>query len=188
MVGRSSIGIIPPGPGLGLDAPISRFCRLNRLDAPCVLAFSNERWRMLYHAVNPVQRFNCWRWPLGCPSSGRVLATCPNDVVLGLFGAGPDMHTLPIAPDRHRGTCRLLPERFVMKPRPVRCQRVDRFPSFHGVDQHFRVMTGSHAATVPGAIAVHADRFRMSFLENGVLIRRGGPVFGRRCGAEDERD
>jgi len=101
---------------------------------------------------------------------------------------GPDMHTLPILPDGHR-TRRLLPERFVMRQRPVRNQRVDRFPNFHGVDEHFRVVTGSHAAAVTQRrIAIHADRFRVRFLENGVLIRRDGPAFGRRYGTEDERD
>jgi hypothetical protein len=49
-------------------------------------------------------------------------------------------------------------------------------------------MTGSHAATVSDPIAVHADRFRVRLLENGLLVGRHGPVFGRRCRAEDERD
>jgi hypothetical protein len=49
-------------------------------------------------------------------------------------------------------------------------------------------MTSAHAATVPGSKAVHANRFHVSFLENGGLIRRAGPVFGGRYGAEDERD
>ena len=95
---------------------------------------------------------------------------------------------LPIVPDRHHGTCRLLPERFAMRLCPVGCQRVDHFPSFHRVHEHFRVVTGSHTATVPDPIAVHADGFRVSFLVSGVMIRRRGPVFGRRYGAEDERD
>ena len=121
-------------------------------------------------------------------SSGRVFGGLSNDVVLGLFRADPDMHMLPIVPDCDRGACRLLPERLAMRPRPIRCQGVDRFPSFHGVDELFRVMTGGHAATVPGSIAVHADRFRVGFLVNGVLILGAGPIFGRCCGAEDERD
>ena len=48
---------------------------------------------------------------------------------------------LPIVPDRHGGACRLLPEGFVMRPCPVRCERVDDFPSFHGVHEHLRVVT-----------------------------------------------
>jgi hypothetical protein len=121
-------------------------------------------------------------------SSGCVLGALSHDVVLGLFCAGPDVHTLPIVPRRHRSTRRLLPKRFVMGPRPVRNERVDRFPDFHGVDERFRVVTGSHAATVPGLIAVRADRFLVSFLENSLLIGRDGPVFSRRRGTEDERD
>jgi hypothetical protein len=98
------------------------------------------------------------------------------------------MDTLPIVPRRHRSTRRLLPKRFVTRPRPVGYERIDGFPEFHGVDERFRVMTGSHAATVPGLIAVRAHRFFVSFLENGFLIGRDGPVFGRRRGTEDEHD
>ena len=82
---------------------------------------------------------------------------------------------LSIVPDGHRGTCGLLPERFAMRQRPVRCQGVDRFPSFHGVDERLCIMTGVHAAAVAGPVAVHADIFRVRFLEDGVLIRLGRP-------------
>jgi hypothetical protein len=40
---------------------------------------------------------------------GRGLGALSDDVVLGFFRAGPDMHVLAIVPDRHRGACRLLP-------------------------------------------------------------------------------
>jgi hypothetical protein len=119
---------------------------------------------------------------------GRVLGALTNDVVLGFFRARPDVEMLPIVPNGHRGTCGLLPQRFAMRQRPVRCQLVDGFPSFHCIDEHLRIMTGIHAATVPGPIAVHAYIFGVCFLENGVLIRQAGPVFGGRGGAKDERD
>jgi hypothetical protein len=127
-------------------------------------------------------------YTIGHQLSGRVLGALSHDVVLGLFCAGPDMKTLPIVPRRHRSARRLLPKRLVMRPRSVRNERVDRFPKFHGVDERLRVMTGSHTATVSRLIAVRADGFLVSFLENCLLIGRDGPVFGRRRGTEDERD
>jgi hypothetical protein len=36
-------------------------------------------------------------------SSGRILGALSEDVILGLFHAGPDVHMLPIVPDRHPG-------------------------------------------------------------------------------------
>jgi len=75
-----------------------------------------------------------------------------------------------------------------MRPRSVWNERVDRFSKLDGVDERFRVMTAGHAALVTGLIAVRADRFRVSFLEDGLLISRDGPVFGRCRGTEEERD
>jgi NAD(P)-dependent dehydrogenase (short-subunit alcohol dehydrogenase family) len=122
------------------------------------------------------------------PSFGRVLDARLHDVVLGLFRAGPDVQVLAIVPHPHRDASRLLPERFALRIRAVRNQRVNRFPNFHGVDERERIMAGRHAAVVPDLIAVHAGGFRVRLLENGVPIRGDGPVFGRRCRAEDERD